>query len=101
MDKFVGYIFKPEKSKGKTELFESWGYTIEDSEKLKSEFEKQAKEKYLIGDYSLRLLNYYGQRITISIELKTTNKNVKIKTGWMVHPLGLITCATPYSGEVK
>lgn len=101
LSKFTEYIFKPDNSKGKTELFESWGYTIEDSENLKCEFEKQAKEKYLKGDYSLQLLNKYGQRITIAIELKTANKNVKIKTGWMVHPLGLITCATPFSGEIK
>ena len=99
--KFTGYVFLSENSKGKTELFESWGYTLEDSEYLKYEFEEQAKEKYLKGDYVLQLLDTHGQRITIVIELKTTNNNVKIKTGWMVHPLGLITCATPYSGEVK
>lgn len=99
--KFTEYIFKPDNSKGKTELFENWGYTIEDSAYLKCEFEKQAKEKYLKGNYDLQLLNKYGQRITILIELKTADKNVKIKTGWLVHPLGLITCATPYSGEVK
>lgn len=93
--KFTYYIFVPENSNGKTHLFEGWGYTIEDSEYLKSEFEKQAKEKYLKGDYSLQLLNNYGQRITISIELKTANRNVKIKTGWMVRPLGYITCNTP------
>lgn len=65
------------------------------------EFEKQAKENYIIGDYFLQLLNNYGQRITITIELKTKNRNVKIKTGWMMHPLGLITCATPFTGEIK
>lgn len=101
LGKFTDYIFKSDNSNGKTHLFEGWGYAIEDSEYLKSEYEKQAKEKYLKGDYSLQVLNNYGQRVTISIELKTANKNVKIKTGWMVHPLGLITCATPYSGEVK
>ncbi len=101
LQKFEGYIFKSDKSKGKTVLFESWGYTIEDSEYLKSEFERQAKQKYLSGEYSLQFLDEHGQRLTIVIELKTKNKNVKIKTGWMVHPLGVITCATPYSGEIK
>lgn len=100
-EKFTGYIFIPENSNGKTELFESWGYTVEDSGRLKSEFENQALSKYLSGDYVLQLLDKHGQRITILIELKTKNKNVKIKTGWMVHPLGLITCATPYTGEIK
>lgn len=101
LGKFTDYIFKRSNSKGKTELFGKWGFSIKDSEILKSEYEKQAKEKYLKGDYTLQVLNNFGQRITISIELKIENKNVKIKTGWMVHPLGLITCATPYSGVIK
>lgn len=101
LEKFIGYIFRQDKSKGKTELFESWGYTIDDSENLKSEYEKQAKQKYMSGDYSLQLLDVHGQRLTIAIELKTKNRNVKIKTGWMMHPLGLITCATPFTGEIK
>lgn len=99
--KFTKYIFVSDKSKGKTELFESWGYSIKDSEYLKEEFERQAKQKYLSGEYSLQLLDEHGQRITIELELKTKNKNVTIKTGWIVHPLGLISCATPYTGEVK
>ena len=53
------------RSKGKTELFESWGYTIDDSENLKSEYEKQAKQKYMSGDYSLQLLDVHGQRLTL------------------------------------
>lgn len=101
IEKFTGYVFVPSNSNGKTKIYTDLGYTIEDSEYLKSEFEKQAREKYLTGNYALQVLNNYGQRITIVIELKTANKNVKIKTGWMVHPLGLITCATPYSGEIK
>lgn len=100
LGKFTGYVFLPGNSHGKTKWFTNQGYTIEDSEYLKSEFERQAREKYLKGDYALQILNEYGQRITVSIELKTEKRNVKIKTGWMVHPLGLITCATPFSGEI-
>lgn len=49
----------------------------------------------------MKVFNKFGQSKTLSVELKIENKNVKIKTGWMVHPLGLITCARPYSGVIK
>lgn len=96
------YAFIPEKSKGKADIFVNSGYGIENSEFLKSEFERQAKEKYLSGDYTLNVLDKHGQRITISITLKNSDNNdIIFKTGWMVRPLGLITCSTPFSGEVK
>lgn len=102
IEKFTGYVFIPENSKGKTDLFLNLGYGIEDSEFLKSEFEKQARKKYLNGDYSLNFLDKYGQRITISITLKNLDNNDTIfKTGWMVHSLGFITCSTPFTGVVK
>ena len=97
--KFTEYIFRFDKSKGKSFLFEEWGYNIGDSENLKEELEQQAKEKYLSGDYTLQFLNEYGQRITIAIVLQDQNKNdIIIKTGWMVRPLGRITCSTVFSG---
>ena len=67
----------------------------EDSEYLKSEYEKQAKEQYLKGNYILGKLDKYGQRITITINLRN---GVKMQSGWLVHPLGLITCTTPLGG---
>lgn len=100
--KFTEYIFRFDKSKGKSFLFEEWGYNIGDSENLKEELEQQAKAKYLSGDYTLQLLNEYGQRITIAIVLQDQNKNdIIIKTGWMVRPLGRITCSTVFSGVAK
>lgn len=102
IDKFSKYAFIPEKSRGKADFFIKIGYSIDDSEFLKSEFEKQAKEKYLNGDYALNILDEHGQRITITITLKNSENNDRIfKTGWMVHPLGLITCSTPFTGVVK
>lgn len=67
----------------------------EDSEYLKSEYEKQAEEQYLKGNYILGKLDRYGQRITITIYLRN---GVKMQSGWLVHPLGLITCTTPLGG---
>lgn len=43
-----------------------------------------------------------GQRITIEIGLQDKEKNDRIiKTGWMVRPLGQITCSTPFTGVVQ
>ncbi len=69
--KFDPYLFDPDGSykHGKQKLFEGWGYTIEDSMWLKEEFERQAREKYLKGDYILGKLDRYCQRINITIVL--------------------------------
>ena len=100
--KLTEYIFRYDNSRGKNYLFEDWGYNIGDAENLKEELERQAKEKYLSGDYRLQFANEYGQRITITIVLQDREKHdIMIKTGWLVHPLGRITCATPFSGVVK
>ena len=74
------------------------GFLKEDSFFLQNEYEKQARSKYLKGEYVLGKLDQYGQRINITIELKTTHSKIKITSGWLVHPLGLITCTTPLGG---
>ena len=82
-------------------MFESWGYTVEDSKYLQLECEQQALEKYVNGDYDLGLLNQYGQRISIriSISRKDTSETVSYITGWMVYPNGEIQLTTPYGGK--
>lgn len=101
--KFDPYLFDPENlyQHGKQKMFENWGYTIEDSQWLKEEFEKQALEKYVSGEYKLGLLNKYGQRISIRIEIPRKDKKdtVSFISGWMVWPNGKINLSTPYGGE--
>ncbi len=82
-------------------MFESWGYSIEDSAYLRDEVEKQSLEKYKNGDYELGLLNKYGQRISIRVEIprKNTDERVSFITGWKICPNGLIHLNTPYGGE--
>ncbi len=82
-------------------MFESWGYSISDSEWLQKEIEKQALEKYIKGDYTLGKLNKGGQRISIRIEIarKDTGDIVSFVTGWMVYPNGHIQLNTPYEGK--
>ena len=82
-------------------MFESWGYSIEDSEWLRQEIKKQGLEKYVAGEYMLGVLDERGQRISIRIELPRRDKeeNVSFITGWMVYPNGLIQLTTPYGGK--
>ena len=98
--KFTEYIFNEKyANKGKNKLFALLGFLKEDSEYLQSEYEKQAKEKYSNGDYILGNLDKYGQRINITINVSTaTHTGIKLVSGWLVHPLGLITCTTPLGG---
>lgn len=101
IEKIRDYIFSDLKSNGKKELFESWGYSIIDSEELKNEIEKQAKLLYSVGNYELGKLNNYGQRINVVIELKRKNKegSITFRSGWMVYPNGRIFLTTPYGGK--
>ena len=68
---------------------------------MKIEIEKQALQKYISGDYQLGVLNQYGQRISIRVEIpnRTDGGFVSFLTGWMVHPNGQITLNTPYGGK--
>ena len=98
--KFEGYIFHPTNNNGKKELFESWGYSIMDSQYLQQEFVRQAQFAYSAGEYELELLDKYGQRINIAITLKTNQgEYVTFKSGWMVYPNGRIVLITPFGGR--
>lgn len=101
--KFDPYLFNvnnayPHK---KQEMFLKWGYTVEDSKWLQKEIEKQALEKYRLGDYKLGVLDRYGQRISIRVEIprKISGENVSFITGWTVLPSGRISLNTPYGGK--
>lgn len=99
IEKFTEYIFVEGNSK--KQLFESWGYSIIDSQYLQQEFIKQAKLAYSVGEYELGKLDKYGQRINIVIKLnrKNTNEYVSFVSGWMVYPNGKIILNTPYGGK--
>ena len=82
-------------------MFNSWGYTVADAKWLQNEVKKQALEKYINGEYQLGLLNKYGQRISIRVEIpnKTKGEFVSFITGWTVYPNGHISLNTPYGGK--
>lgn len=100
IEKFSKYIFAD--GNNKKQLFELWGYDIIDSEYLQQEFIKQARLAYAVGDYTLGMLNEYGQRINITIVLKRKNQDTQVtfRSGWPVYPNGKIILTTPYGGEI-
>lgn len=66
--KFSDYVLA--EGSNKYDLFSLWGYSIIDAEYLKNEYERQALEAYSNGNYTLGLLDKYGQRIDIVITLQ-------------------------------
>lgn len=59
------------------------------------------KTRFKNGNYTIGLLNEYGQRISIRVELQRKNGDgtVSFITGWMVNPNGLIQLNTPFGGK--
>lgn len=102
IEKFTEYVFSNNEkylSNGKIHLFKALGFDISDSEYLKKEFDLQAKQKYLNGDYEIGKLDRYGQRINITVIVNSNKKkNIELVTDRMIHPLGKITCNTPLGG---
>lgn len=98
IEKLTNYIFSGEKnSKGKQALFESWGYSIEDAYFLKEEIEKQARDGYISGKYKMKVLDKFGLRLAIPINLKGHIFN----TGWLLCPEGEIKNTTPFGGWTR
>ena len=85
----------------KEKLFAQWGYTVDDAKWLQAEMERQGREMYLAGEYTLGMLNDKGQRISIRVTIprKDNGEPVSFITGWMVYPNGFIQLTTPYGGK--
>ncbi|MGJ7615637.1 MULTISPECIES: hemagglutinin repeat-containing protein [unclassified Variovorax] len=100
--KFAEYIFKPGADHGKNVVFESLGYSLEDSQKLTKMWEQQAAEKYASGEFKLGRKDAFGQRIDIEIELPgqgpSEGKKSYLTSGWMILADGSIKLNTPFSG---
>ena len=100
IQKFTEYLFNPDNPKngGKAELFELWGYAKEDSQWMATESQRQAREKYVVGDYTLGRIDEYGQRIHIQMTIpdKFTGAMRVFRTAWMIRPKGELVLVTPY-----
>ena len=100
INKFTEYIFSDKyASNGKRALFEQLGFIRQDSEFLKAEYERQAREKYISGNYRLGKTDNNGPRINIEINFNHPDRGlVSFVSGWMIRPNGQITCNTPLGG---
>ena len=100
INKFTGYIFSDKyASNGKRDLFKQLGFTNQDSEVLKSEYERQAREKYISGNYWLGKIDSNGPRMNIEINFAHPDRDlISFVSGWMIRPNGQITCNTPLGG---
>ena len=101
--KFDPYLFNTTGTypHGKEKLFKEWGYTVDDAHWLQAEFERQARAKYIAGEYQLGVLNDKGQRISIRVTIprRDNGSSASFITGWMVYPNGKIRLTTPYGGK--
>ena len=101
--KFSPYLFNTNglHSHGKDKLFAEWGYTSDDAKWLQEEMERQAREKYIAGNYRLGRLNIFGQRVNITIEIPNKNGlgTISFISGWMVEANGKLSLNTPYGGK--
>lgn len=101
--KFDPYLFNTNGgyTHTKEKLFAQWGYTVVDAQWLQAEMDRQAKEKYLAGEYTLGRLDKRGQRINIRVTIsrKDGTGNISFITGWMIMPNGKLKLNTPYGGK--
>ena len=103
--KFFDYIFKPGADHGKNTVFESLGYTADDSAALSKMWETQAAQKYAKGEYTLGKADQYGQRVDIEIALPgkgdAAGQTSYLRSGWMIQTDGSLKLNTPFSGFTK
>ena len=97
LEKFTKYIFDKtnKNNNGKFDLFTRWGYDINDSEMLIKEMSRQAKERFLKGEYIIT--GNTGHGTTIRIFMNLDGKT--FWSGWQILPRGVIRCTTPYADK--
>ena len=72
-----------------------------DSEWMVEETQRQAREKYIAGDYTLGPLDKHGQRnhIQMTIPDRITGEPKVFRTAWMAGPNGKLVLVTPYGDD--
>lgn len=102
VEKFRDYIFKPGATHGKERIFESLGYNRNHSEELAALYAQQAASKYAAGEFSPGLLDEFGQRVSIEIDLsgvgEQAGKTSHLLSGWLVLADGSLKLTTPFGG---
>lgn len=85
--KYDPYLFDPEGfyKHGKNKAFESWGYTITDAQWLKDEIERQARERYTSGEYTLGKLIFVDRESILESRFLEKTERVRfhsLRDGW-------------------
>ena len=103
--KFSDDIFKPGADHGKNTVFESLGYTVDDSASLSKMWETQAAQKYAKGEYTLGRADQYGQRVDIEIAVPgkgdAAGQTSYLRSGWIIQADGTLKLNTPFSGFTR
>lgn len=96
--KFSEYVLVPNHKSGKDRIFLGLlGYrpnNLNDAQALLATYITQAQAKFAAQEYTISERNRYGQRFTITIEIKGR----KLLTGWILDNQGRLKLATPFSG---
>ena len=96
--KFSEYVLVPNYKSGKDRIFLGLlGYrpnNLNDAQALLATYITQAQAKFAAQDYTISERDRYGQRFTITIEIKGR----KLLTGWILDNQGRLKLATPFSG---
>ena len=68
---------------------------------MAEESQRQAREKYIAGEYSPRKPDEYGQRIHIQMTIpdRVTGEVKIFRTAWMAKPNGELALVTPYGDD--
>ena len=93
ISKFTNYVLDPKNSKGKHTIFNNLGYDQSNVKSLVRIYKKQGLKNLLRKNYTLGIVDQYGQRISMGIEIGDTT----VKSGWMLLKHG-IRLITPFSG---
>ena len=96
--KFSEYVLVPNRKSGKDRIFLGLlGYrpnNLNDAQALLAIYITQTQAKFAAQDYTISERDRYGQRFTITIEIKGR----KLLTGWILDNQGRLKLATPFSG---
>ena len=96
--KFSEYVLVPNHKSGKDRIFLGLlGYrpnNLNDAQALLATYITQPQAKFAAQEYTISERNRYGQRFTITIEIKGR----KLLTGWIVDNQGRLKLAAPFSG---
>lgn len=94
--KITHYLFVNENKKA---MMHAMGYTIEDSQEIYNIIEREVENRFLSGNYLLKVLNEHGQHFSVNIILNGKRDHMYEKfnchIGCVAWPYGKIKIATP------